>query len=527
MFARVQEVPVAPLAPRVQRVCKLHVASVHQAAGVVPVAPHRDVAVLRRPLHIVQQQRHKAEICGRPAARGRVLVLLLPLLQLAQRVSRLFQLLALEEVHSLAHLHLAGDVHQLRGSKLLDEELVALHHVLRDLRGDELGGAHNDAARLAALGLQRNVQLVLLLPLRLLLQREVFIQVVIVVVRVGAVYELDEAVPHGVALAQCEVANHKVQPRHAVPVRLHNLLERAHRLSVLPDLQEGDADVAHNLCAHLLAAAEPGLDGVERHAVHLDCAGELALLVVDVAHVHAQPVGRRIVLVLHDVAVRLDGVGIHLARLLLHRLVQLHTACKMRQAGRRRTAGSSAHTCTAGPHWPGLRCGCARGACAEPCPSFPPLLPSPARPRTCRRRSAWRSPRSACSASSQSREPVAPATPRQPQPGAGRDQPSLSRGVAQGLCRWRCIPLHAQTSSAAQRARRSQRSSPTAWACAFALWAASAGSAARRPWRRCCLPRSYRQLLQRRWAPPCQTNRLLAGQTVSNAALAAGRTCHC
>ena len=58
-------------------------------------------------------------------------------------------------------------------------------------------------------------------------------------------------------------------------------------------------------------------DLVEGHAVHLDRARVLLLLVVDVAHVDAQPAALRVLLVLDDDRVGVERLGVHSARVVL------------------------------------------------------------------------------------------------------------------------------------------------------------------------------------------------------------------
>mmetsp|Transcript_54710 Transcript_54710/g.123125 ORF Transcript_54710/g.123125 Transcript_54710/m.123125 type:complete len:273 (+) Transcript_54710:1768-2586(+) len=83
--------------------------------------------------------------------------------------------------------------------------------------------------------------------------------------------------------------------------------------------EEGMADVAHNLEADRL-----DIVGylIQSHPVHLDGRRPLFLLEVDVAHVHSESPTERVLLVLHDLRVDLQGLNIVVVGLLLYGKVQ-------------------------------------------------------------------------------------------------------------------------------------------------------------------------------------------------------------
>mmetsp|Transcript_100279 Transcript_100279/g.286723 ORF Transcript_100279/g.286723 Transcript_100279/m.286723 type:complete len:363 (-) Transcript_100279:648-1736(-) len=108
--------------------------------------------------------------------------------------------------------------------------------------------------------------------------------------------ELGKAPLHLVSIAQRIVAQHKVKAGLEVSVASHDSLVRLNGVLELAQPDERIANIAEYLEPDLLAG---GRDLVKRHTVHLDRLRELLLLIVDVAHIHAEAPRLWVLLVLH------------------------------------------------------------------------------------------------------------------------------------------------------------------------------------------------------------------------------------
>eukprot|EP00962_Isochrysis_galbana_P035659 scaffold12233_cov129-Isochrysis_galbana.AAC.5 len=235
------------------------VALVDQGLCVVPVMPHREVGVL-----------------------DRVAKVALVKVDEGQRLDRLVKLTRPHEVQGFAYGHLGGQLVLPGGRERLGHPLVPRHHVSVDRVDEQLRGGGEILVRRADPLAQRGLHPVILRDVG----RVHRLQLVGVHLNLPHRQKLGKAAPLPLAVAERIIAEHQVEARVHIGRRLHNLLDLG------------------------LDLFSCGGDLVERHAVHFDRGGILALLVVDVAHVDPQPTRLRVLLVLDDERVGVERLAV-------------------------------------------------------------------------------------------------------------------------------------------------------------------------------------------------------------------------
>mmetsp|Transcript_100280 Transcript_100280/g.286741 ORF Transcript_100280/g.286741 Transcript_100280/m.286741 type:complete len:310 (-) Transcript_100280:648-1577(-) len=240
------------------------------------------------------------EVNKREVGRSHGPVLLILLLERLEHFDGLRELLLLEVLDGHIDLELRCKV-LVVGLKHVDDVLVSRRRViLVQDRRDQPRTRDYVLARLALPALQLLPQRALpvlsdgLSILRLL--RLLRLLVLIAHSRNGDREELGKAPLHLVSIAQRIVAQHKVKAGLEVSVASHDSLVRLNGVLELAQPDERIANIAEYLEPDLLAG---GRDLVKRHTVHLDRLRELLLLIVDVAHIHAEAPRLWVLLVLH------------------------------------------------------------------------------------------------------------------------------------------------------------------------------------------------------------------------------------
>mmetsp|Transcript_157410 Transcript_157410/g.504924 ORF Transcript_157410/g.504924 Transcript_157410/m.504924 type:complete len:287 (-) Transcript_157410:576-1436(-) len=272
------------------------------------------------------QKVQEGEVGGRARHQGRLLAL-----EFLQHDDGLVEILALQEVGGLGDLHLRADAREAVVVQRVDDPIVARHGGLVHQRRDQVRRIDDEAGGLALSSLDVLPQGIITLGdvAVSVLQMGWRLQLHLLLVEVLQadllnVEQLEETCLHFLLVTQGVVAEHQVKACHEIQVLAtvrEQILVRVDGIRKLVHLEERVADVPHDLETDRLNIIG---DLVQGHSVHLDRCGPLLLLEVDVAHVYAKSAAEWVLLVLHDLSVDRQGLGIVIVGLMLDRQVQAH-----------------------------------------------------------------------------------------------------------------------------------------------------------------------------------------------------------
>jgi len=281
------------------------VALVDEGFGVVAIVLDGEIGEMLSILEIVFQ-----EVQERDIVRSHCHHYLVFLLEALEALDSFLDFLVFDKVDGFCDLHLRFDLGKVGSLQRLDDVVVAAEDIFLDERCDKLGGLAHVVKSLFLLLLQvllERVQLADLLLLVFILELEEFLLFLLIHAWDIDQEEALEPRTHFLLVAQGVQAHDQVEADVEIGSIVHDVLIHFDSLTKALLFDQGQADIFFNFQLHLLVLLSGGVD---RHIVVFNGHIILLLLEIDVAHVHTQARRLRVLLVLQNNRVTVDGFGV-------------------------------------------------------------------------------------------------------------------------------------------------------------------------------------------------------------------------